>query len=183
MPKLIVLLMLLLMTPGCSLRFTVLNATVCPFTNTKTTDIAFGKLDRQKLDVYKPRTPNPNTPIVIFFYGGAWQEGEKSYYKFAAEALTSRGYIAVVPDYRLYPQTSFPNFLHDCALAVKWTKDHAKEIGGDESKIFLMGHSAGAYNAVMISLDPRYLNEVGLTQSDIRGTIGLAGPYDFFPTP
>jgi len=86
-----------------------------------------------------------------------------------------------VPDYRLYPEVRFPTFLEDCALSVAWTQHHLDEIGGDPEKVFLMGHSAGAYNAVMLGLDPRLLAGAGTSRARIAGVIGLAGPYDFLP--
>jgi acetyl esterase/lipase len=121
--------------------------------------------------------------IVIFFYGGDWQNGTKEDYLFAAQALTSRGFIAVLPDYRLYPNVTFPAFVEDGALAVRWVHDHAREIGGDPNHIYLMGHSAGAYIAAMLTLNGQYLKHVGLDRSAIRATASLSGPYDFVPSP
>jgi acetyl esterase/lipase len=119
---------------------------------------------------------------VVFFYGGTWQMGERKAYEFVGRALASKGFVTVVPDYRVYPDVNYPDFLRDSAQAVRWTRDHAAEYGGDPKRIFLMGHSAGAYNAVMLALDRRWLGEVGMTaQTDIRGALGLAGPYDFLP--
>jgi acetyl esterase/lipase len=119
--------------------------------------------------------------VIVFFYGGSWREGSKSIYPFVAATLARRGNIVVVPDYRLYPNVQFPAFLHDCAQAVAWTQQHLTELGGDPHRMFLMGHSAGAYNAVMLGLDPTYLAAVGVDRARLAGIIGLAGPYDFLP--
>ncbi|MDE1165775.1 MAG: alpha/beta hydrolase [Pseudomonas sp.] len=143
--------------------------------------VAYGDDPRQKLDVYLPLKPLPATPVVVFFYGGSWNSGDRGDYRFVGEALASRGIIAVVADYRLYPQVRYPSFLEDGAKAVAWTHRHIGQYGGDAHRLFLMGHSSGAYNASMLALDPRLLNAVGLAPSDIRGWIGLAGPYDFLP--
>jgi acetyl esterase/lipase len=89
--------------------------------------------------------------------------------------------VVAIPDYRLYPAVRYPAFLSDAARAVAWTHAHAAEYGGDPRMLFLAGHSAGAYNAVMLSLDPAYLAAAGLNRNVIRGMIGLAGPYDFLP--
>jgi len=121
-------------------------------------------------------------PIVVFFYGGSWRQGERADYLFAAEALASRGYIAVVPGYRLYPAVRFPAFVEDGAKAVRWVLDHAAEIGGDPDRVYLMGHSAGAHIAAMLTLDDRYLAAEGIAVNRIRGTIVLAGPYSFYPS-
>jgi acetyl esterase/lipase len=118
---------------------------------------------------------------VVFFYGGSWQNGDRANYLFVAQALTSRGYVAVLPDYRTYPETAFPGFVDDAAAAVRWTRDHAHEFGGDPARLFVMGHSAGAHLAALIATDPRYLAAQAMSKADLRGMIGLAGPYDFLP--
>ena len=172
---------LLMSLIGCT-KFDALNALVPPFGYHRTRDVAYGPLPRQKLDVYQPTSSTRPADIVVFFYGGSWQNGEKSDYIFAAQALTSKGFIAVLPDYRLYPAARFPAFVQDGALAIKWAHDHAKEIGGDPRRVFLIGHSAGAHIAALLTLDGRYLHEVGLDRSAVAGTVALAGPYDFVPS-
>jgi acetyl esterase/lipase len=144
-------------------------------------DIAYGSLPRQRLDVYVPKHHELKPPVVIFFYGGSWDSGDKADYKFAAEAFTSNGFVAVVPDYRLYPEVLFPDFMADPAKAARWVKDHIQALGGDPGCVFLAGHSAGAHIAVMLALNDKYLAKEQLKPSDFRGTIGLAGPYDFLP--
>ncbi|MGH8751584.1 MAG: alpha/beta hydrolase [Burkholderiales bacterium] len=159
----------------------ILNATAPEDDYTAKRAIAYGDLPRQELDVYTPRASRMPAPVVVFFYGGAWEGGERADYQFAAEALTAQGYVAVIPDYRVYPAVKFPQFLEDCARAVKWVQDHIGDYGGDARRIYLMGHSAGAYNAAMLVFNPRYLREVGLDPAMLSGFIGLAGPYDFLP--
>ena len=148
-------------------------------------DIAYGNSARQKLDVYQPNKQGENNqkkpPVIIFYYGGSWDSGDKGDYKFAAEAFTSNGFVTVVPDYRVYPEVVFPGFMADPASVARWVKDHIQEFGGDPNRIFLAGHSAGAHIAVMLSLDGEYLAKEHLKPTDFRGTIGLAGPYDFLP--
>ena len=147
-----------------------------------TPDLAFGD-QGLKLDVYTPQQA-VHAPVLVFFYGGSWQTGEtldKSAYKFVGQALAQQGYVAVIADYRLYPQVKYPAFLSDCAQAVKWAHDNAATYGGDPGKLVLMGHSAGAYNAAMLALDPDYLRAAGADRAWVRGMVGLAGPYDFLP--
>lgn len=150
-----------------------------------TRDIAYGEQSRQKLDVYvpkgKPAQAQAGAPVVVYFYGGRWEEGSKDQYKFLAQALTSRGYIAVIADYRLYPQVKFPGFVQDGAKALQWAHSNAAEYGGDADKLFVMGHSAGAHIAAMLALDGQYLQSVGGNRAWLSGMIGLAGPYDFLP--
>lgn len=153
--------------------------------------IPYGPAPRQSLDIYLPAARpgagsgsgggiGPARPrVVVFLYGGGWDSGDKEMYRFVGGALAAQGFITVIPDYRLYPAVRYPTFLEDCAAAFAWVSAHIGAWGGGE-EIFLMGHSAGAYNAAMLALDPRYLAAAGSRLAP-RGTIGLAGPYDFLP--
>ena len=147
----------------------------------KTSDIAYGADPRQTLDIYRPKQPAPGAPVVVFFYGGSWNSGSRSDYLVVGEALASRGITTVIADYRLYPQVRYPEFLVDGAQAVGWTYRHIGEYGGNPQRLYLMGHSAGAYNVAMLALDAQWLKAVGLSPANVRGWIGLAGPYDFLP--
>ena len=144
-------------------------------------ELAYGPLTRQKLDVYVPRDGGQDLPVVVFFYGGTWQSGRRQDYLFLAEALTARGIVVVIPDYRLYPEVRFPTFIEDGAAAVAWVRHHIVDYGGGAARLFLMGHSAGAYIAAMLALNPSYLAQVGMSPDELQGFIGLAGPYDFLP--
>ena len=84
-------------------------------------------------------------------------------------------------DYRLYPAVKFPAFVEDSANAFRYVEQHVRQYGGDPARIFLAGHSAGAYNAILLASDPHYLKDAGTDISHLRGAIGLAGPYDFLP--
>jgi acetyl esterase/lipase len=144
-------------------------------------DVAYGEDARQRLDVYAPAQGSKPAPVVVFFYGGSWNSGSKAEYGFAASAIAARGYITVLPDYRLVPQVRFPSFLDDGAHAIAWVERNIGRYGGDNGKVFVAGHSAGAYNAVMIALDRRYGERAGLRPRLLKGVAGLSGPYDFLP--
>ena len=133
-----------------------------------------------RLDVYAPKdaSASERLPVIVFFYGGSWNSGAKEGYAFAGRALASRGFVTFVPDYRLTSRASYPAFLEDCAAAVRWVRANAARFGGDPDRIVLAGHSAGAYNAAMLSVDPRWL---GADRAAVRGFAGLAGPYSFLP--
>ena len=150
---------------------------------TVTKDLAYGDGDRRKLDVYRPKmlAAGATAPVVVFVYGGSWREGDKATYKFVADALTARGIVTVIADYRLFPEVSYPGFIDDTAAAVAWTYRHVADYGGDTQRIFITGHSAGAYNAAMVAFDPRWLEPYGLRPDQFRGFVGLAGPYNFLP--
>jgi acetyl esterase/lipase len=144
--------------------------------------VSYGPLGRHKLDVWAPSHPdNARLPVVVFFYGGGWHSGERGDYGFAAAAFAGQGFVAVLPDYRLVPEVRFPGFLEDAALAIRWVSAHIAEFGGDPSKITVAGHSAGAYIAAMLALDPRWLNGVQLGKQTIRAGVLLSGPFDFAP--
>lgn len=162
---------------------TLLNAMVPESAYQHRSDLVYGEYDRLKLDVYQPAhsVDSQKPATVIFFYGGGWEAGEKADYKFVAEALTSQGMIVVIPDYRVFPEAVFPEFIEDAAQAVAWTRKHITEFGGDPEQLFIAGHSAGAHIAAMLSVNPHYLQQAGLETEQLRGMIGLAGPYDFLP--
>lgn len=158
----------------------VLNATAGSSGYRRTIDQVYGAETRQKLDIYIPAKPSANADVVIFFYGGRWQTGDKNDYRFAAAGLTAKGLITVIPDYRLYPQVDWRDFIADGAAAYRWVETNIAAHGGNPRRIFLMGHSAGAHIAAMVALDQN-LRRNARSQINPCGMIGLAGPYDFLP--
>lgn len=160
----------------------LLNA-VTPTADTRLIkDVRYGPGPRQVLDVYAPDRSARPAPVIVFLYGGGWRSGERGLYRFLGATMARRGAVVVVPDYRLYPMARFPDFLRDAAAATAWVHREVANFGGDPERIILMGHSAGAYLAMMLAMDRRWLAEVGLqADRDVAGVIGLAGPYDFLP--
>lgn len=141
-------------------------------------DIIYSKGARQRLDVYRPRSAQQPVPVIVFFYGGRWQHGAKAEYRLLGDALTRRGFVAVVPDYRLYPQVRFPAWVEDGARAVRWTRENIGRFGGDPEQIFVIGHSAGAHTVALLALDEHYLRQVEVPPGTVRGLVSLAGPVD-----
>lgn len=131
------------------------------------------------MDVYRPAAPASGLPLIIFHYGGSWRTGSKSMYPFVAAPLARRGAVVAVPDYRLYPEVVFPTFLEDCAAAVAYAAANAARWGAHAGRLLLLGHSAGAYDAAMLLLDPHWLAAAGAPRP--AGGALLAGPYDFLP--
>lgn len=165
---------------GCSAA-SLLNATVRRNGVTVERGAAYGDGPRRVLDIYRPGDAAGPLPLVVFLYGGRWRTGDRGIYGFVATPLAARGAVVVVPDYRLYPEVAFPGFLQDSAQAVAWAVAHAGALGADPRRVFVVGHSAGAYNAAMLALDPRWLAQAGLDRARLAGAVGLAGPYDFLP--
>ncbi len=144
-------------------------------------DLPYGPAARQRLDVYRPADAR-GAPVAVFFYGGAWQDGAKADYAFVGRALAAHGIVAVVADYRVYPEARFAGFMRDGAAAFAWAKRNAARYGGDSRRTVLMGHSAGAHIALLLAVDGRWFGAAGLDpRHDVAGAVGLAGPYDFLP--
>lgn len=165
---------------GCS-GIDVLDTLIPSSGYTQHKDVPYGHGDRQKLDIYVPENIHGPVPVIVFFHGGSWKNGSKDQYRFVGQAFASRGYVAVIANYGLYPETYYPGFMEDSAAAFVWVHRHIREYSGDAGRIFLTGHSAGAYNAVMLTVNDRFIRDAGGKRSWIRGTIGIAGPYDFLP--
>lgn len=147
--------------------------------------VAFGEHERQKLDVYIPNAVAESNyirlPVVMFIYGGSWNDGRRQDYEFVGRALNASGFVAVLPDYQLVPEIRYPEFVLDGARALRWVHDNIAAYGGDPERLFLAGHSAGAYNAVMLTMADELLAEHSLPVPPVLGFAGLAGPYDFLP--
>lgn len=142
--------------------------------------IPYGDGPRQALDVYAPRhrSAHARLPVILFFYGGSWASGSRAGYSFVGRALAARGFLVVIPDYRIGPDNLYPDFVQDGASAVRWAVAHAQEYGGASDTIIVSGHSAGAYIAAMLAVDDRWL---GTDRAAVKGLVGIAGPYDFAP--
>jgi acetyl esterase/lipase len=162
------------------IAFTVANVPALRGNFDRRADIPYGTGARQKLDVYTPKHA-ADRPVIVFWYGGGWENGQKSQYRFVGAALANAGYVTVLPDYRLYPEARFPAFVEDGADALAWVVSHAHEIGGDPRRIYVAGHSAGAHLAAMLAYDRSQLERVGLAADTVRGFIGLSGPYALDP--
>lgn len=181
MAALVALPMALLTASGCS-RLGVFNA-VIPKDGGVTVaakGVAYGPEPRQKLDVYAP-SGGSSKGVVVFFYGGSWNSGERGDYGFAARAFASRGYTSVVFDYRLVPEVRYPVFVEDSAKVVAWVHRNIGTYGGDPDRIFLVGHSAGAYIEMMVAVSPEFLRAEGLKPQTIKAVAGISGPYAFLP--
>lgn len=155
----------------------ILNGITPSSSFAKTKNVSYGDAKYEVLDVYRSEKPKADAPVLVFIHGGSWDSGSKNIYKFLAEGFTRSGYDIVVPNYRLYPEAKFPNFLHDNAKAVAHTQ---KTFPG--RKIVLIGHSAGAYNVLMLGLRDEYLAGAGVDRcAAIAGIVGLATPTGVVP--
>ena len=177
---------LLMLLSACSTaQFLVANAPTEFDRIDRHADLPYGSEPRQHLDIYGPRPAQDRTggarPVVIFWYGGSWVTGNKSQYRFVGATLAERGIVAVLPDYRLYPQVTFPAFDEDGARAVAWVEQHIEEYGGDPREIVLMGHSAGGHTAAFLAFNHEFLRKFGADPGSIVGLVGLSGTYVLVP--
>lgn len=173
----IALSLIALLSAGCERAiFGVINRGLAP----PDTSVVFDSGNNLALDVYaaQGKAQGP-APVVVFFYGGSWERGQRGQYRFVGRRLAKNGILAIVADYRTWPRAGFPDFMGDAARAVAWARAHAAEHGGDPQRLFIAGHSAGAQIAGLLGTDARYLSSAGIGVHDIAGVIGLSGPYDF----
>ena len=135
-------------------------------------NIRYGDGPRQVLDVYTPKKPKPDAPVLVFVHGGGWNSGDKHIYKFIGDGFAAKGYTVIVPNYRLYPDARYPAFVDDTAKAVSWA---ARTYKG--RPLVLIGHSAGGYNALKVVFDPVFLEreQINICMA-IGGVMALASP-------
>lgn len=141
---------------------------------------SYGSDPAQHIEVIAPDHAGPH-PVLVFIHGGGWHSGAPGEYGFIGRHFARAGYLVVLAGYRLGDAGRYPHMLEDSAAALAWVQGNAARLGGDTSRVFVMSHSAGAYNAVMLALEPQWLDRAGVPQSFIKGVVGLSGPYDFYP--
>lgn len=142
----------------------------------------YGPLAEQRIAVIVPDGPaGAARPVLLFIHGGGWHSGTPGDYRFVGRQFARAGYVVVLAGYRLGPEGRYPHMLQDSAQAAAWVQDNAARYGGDPQRVFAMGHSAGAYNVVMLALERQWLGRAGVPDGFLKGVVGLSGPYDFFP--
>ena len=136
---------------------------------------------RCKLDVYLPKE-GKDFATLVWFHGGGLKNGDKGGTKDdsaktpeIARSLAAAGIAVVAVNERLSPKAAFPAYLEDAAAAVAWTRQHIAEHGGEATKIFVGGHSAGGYLTLMLGMDAHYLSAAGVKLSDLAGFIPVSG--------
>ena len=136
--------------------------------------------ERHVLDIYTPKDAK-NAPVVFWIHGGGWQAGDKTSIQLKPQAFQDKGFVFVSTNYRLLPNVEMDAIFSDIAKSLHWVHDHVAEHGGDPKRIFVMGHSAGAQLAAIISTDDRLLKAEGLPLSIIKGCVPVDG--DTFDVP
>ena len=139
------------------------------------TDVAFvpNGDTKQLLDIYAPNKAT-KAPVIISLYGGALRAGDKSGEVFVGKRLSERGFVTVVPNYRLSPSVMHPAHVEDAAAAVAWVRNNIARYGGDSTSIVVIGHSAGAYLAALLTTDAKYLGAHRMMSSELRGVVPVS---------
>ena len=152
-------------------------------------DILYGDEPSQDLDVYYPKplaqamkTQSAITniyPMVVFVHGGSWESGSKEQYAFVGQSLAQAGYVTAVINYRKAPDHVYPDYVKDAAQAIAWSINNAVSLHADPARLAVMGHSAGAFNAVAAVANEDFLAPYGVKPTDIATVVGIAGPYSY----
>ncbi len=143
--------------------------------NLSYTDVYEGEIDdymdeRCKLDIYYPENKK-DFATVVWFHGGGLTGGQKS----IANDLKNKGIAVVAVNYRLYPKVKCPVYIEDAAASIAWVFRNIEKYGGNRTKIFISGHSAGGYLTSMVGLDKSYLAKFGIDANSIAGLIPFSG--------
>jgi acetyl esterase/lipase len=129
--------------------------------------------DHDKLDLYLPEGQT-NVPVIVWIHGGALTQDDKNLEIGTGQRFAKAGIATATVNYRLSPAVSHPAHVEDAAASFAWVKKHIAEYGGDPNRIFLAGHSAGAYLAHLLVTDERYLKRHGLSARDVRGVVPIS---------
>lgn len=136
------------------------------------------KSERQTLDIYAPAEGDGH-PVVFWIHGGGWQTGDKAEVQHKPRAFVERGFVFVSTNYRLLPDVDMQTIFRDVAKSLGWVHKHIGEYGGDPTRILVMGHSAGAQLAALMSIDDRYLKAEGVPLTALKGCVPVDGDtYD-----
>lgn len=152
-------------------------------------NILYGDEPLQDLDIYYPKpltqamkaesTITGSYPMVVFVHGGSWESGNKEQYAFVGQSLAQAGYVTAVINYRKAPEHVYPDYVEDTAQAIAWSFDNATSLHADPKRLAVIGHSAGAFNAVAAVANEGFLAPYSIKPKDIKAVIGIAGPYSY----
>jgi acetyl esterase/lipase len=126
---------------------------------------------KHRLDIYFPNNRNKPLAVLVHIHGGGWRTGDKRLMKTTGEFYASQGILFITPNYRLSPRVMHPAHVEDCAAALAWVFDHVTELGGDRSRIYLSGHSAGAHLAALLGTNHKYMLKYNIQPSELAGVI------------
>ena len=129
---------------------------------------SYGTAPRQRLDVHPCGVAG--APTLAFIHGGYWQTNDKEPMAFIGAGLLPAGFHFVNVEYTLAPAVRLDALVAEVRAAVAWTIDHAKDWGGDPSRVFVSGNSAGGH-----------LTAMAMTDARVAGGIAISGLFDLEP--
>ncbi len=134
-------------------------------------DVAYSDAaPRCRLDLYYPRNSS-GFATLVWFHGGGLSGGNK----YLPEGLKGQGIAVVSANYRLMPQAPIEACLEDAAAALAWTLRNIQASGGDPRRVFVGGHSAGAYLATLLTTDPTWMAKAGFPEQRVAGLLAISG--------
>jgi acetyl esterase/lipase len=135
---------------------------------------------RQVLDIYTPeKAVTGGCPVMFWIHGGGWQVGDKGDVALKPKVLCERGFVFVSTNYRLLPDVEMDVLIRDVAKSLGWVHKNIAKYGGDPTRLFVGGHSAGAQLAALVCIDDRYLKEEGVPFDVLKGCTPVDGDtYD-----
>lgn len=152
-------------------------------------DILYGDQPLQDLDIYYPKpltrammaqsAISDRYPMVVFVHGGSWESGSKEQYAFVGQSLAQAGYVTAVINYRKAPEHVYPAYVKDTAQAIAWSLNNAASLYADPARVAVVGHSAGAFNAVAAVANEEFLAPYHIKPSAVGTVVGIAGPYSY----
>jgi len=140
-------------------------------------DVTYGPHRLHRYDVFSPQGAR-NAPVLIFWHGGGWTNGYRSYVSFIAPHLARMGCVLVAPSYRLAPADKLPAAYEDSLAALCHVIEHAATYGGDARRILLSGHSAGAHLAALVALRRADAQRAGIPDDAVRACLPISGIMD-----
>lgn len=143
----------------------------------------YGSDPAQRAELWVPagESTDQAKPLIVFVHGGGWHSGAPEDYRFVARTFGEAGFATALLGYRLVPEGRFPAMLDDTAAGIRWSLDQGAKAGVRTDRVALAGHSAGAYNVLMMGLDPKWLAAAGVSRDAVGGVVSMAGPADFYP--
>lgn len=146
-----------------------------------------GGSELQQLNLLIPEGAGPH-PLFIWIGGGAWSFVDRHVEMDFARQLAKQGIAVASVGHRLSPAVwqdppkttgiSHPAHIRDIAQAFVWLHENAATYGYDKESIFIGGFSSGAHLAALLTMDGRYLENLGSSQEHIKGVIPIGGAFD-----
>jgi arylformamidase len=143
-------------------------------------DVSYGPTVAEHLDIFPAE--EPNAPVVLFIHGGYWHSLTSKEFSFVANGLVPAGVTTAVLNYETCPAVTIDEIVRQCRAAVAWLLDNAEAYGGDSSRVYVTGHSAGGHLTAMV-LATDWADTYGRSADGLLGGCAISGLFDLAPFP